>query len=99
MSDSLPSRSCALLHERRTERPVAKEGSRETGLCDEIEHLARGHDGLGCRDALLREPIDLPGERLDLRDLLGAGRADHSLILLKNPPFILREPQDERGSG
>jgi hypothetical protein len=26
----------------------------------------------------LREPIDLPGERLDLRDLLGAGRADHS---------------------
>jgi len=69
---------------------VAKEGSRETGLRDEIEHLARGHDGLGCHDALLREPIDLPGERLDLRDLLGAGRADHSLILLKNTPFILR---------
>ena len=71
MSDSPPSRSCALLHERRTERPVAKEGSRETGLRDEIEHLARGHDGLGCRDALLREPIDLPGERLDLSN---AGR-------------------------
>src|SRR3990172_8029786 len=78
MSDSPPSRSCTLPHERRTERPVAKEGSRETGLRDEIEHLARGHDGLGCRDALLREPIDLPGERLDLSDLLGAGRAAHS---------------------
>ena len=45
---------------------MAKEGSRETGLRDETEHLARGHDGLGCRDALLREPIDLPAERLDL---------------------------------
>jgi HSP20 family molecular chaperone IbpA len=59
---------------------------RPWGFCREMRGWNPSVDLYETDEAFILE-VDLPGVRPE------------DVILLKNPPFILREPQDERRSG
>ena len=73
--------------------------SNEVGSARALLAIVLAEKKVKCVGAVLTRLVESPSEDQWLKKYAAGALRTLYLILLKNPPFILREPQDERWGG